>query len=193
MPIKYDTIGTSYNATRQADPYITTRLLSLLRAKKDEVYLDLGCGTGNYTAALAEKGLKFVGAEPSETMLKAARERNQNIRWLAGTGELIPTDDGIFGGIIATLTIHHWSDLTKAFLEISRVLTANGRLIIFTSTPEQMKSYWLTYYFPKMLRASIVQMPSLHHIREAAEKADLQIGDLEKIFYQERPSRLLTK
>jgi len=37
-----------------------------------------------------------------------------------------------------------------------------------------MKGYWLNYYFPEMLRSSIVQMPSFNQIKEATEEAGLQ-------------------
>jgi ubiquinone/menaquinone biosynthesis C-methylase UbiE len=180
MNIKYDEIGSGYNATRQADPYLTERLFCLLQPKSDKLYLDLGCGTGNYTTALANKGVKFIGVEPSEKMLAEARSGNQNISWLKGTAEHIPANNESFDGIIATLTIHHWTDIFKAFLEISRVLSHNGRLVLFTSTPEQMKGYWLNYYFPRMLHASIIQMPSVDDIREAIKQTNLEISNIEK-------------
>lgn len=182
---KYDKIGTGYNSTRQADPYLAERLFYHLQPKSDKLYLDIGCGTGNYTITLAIKGFNFIGVEPSEKMLNEAKSRNQDINWLKGTAEQIPADDKAFDGIVATLTIHHWIDLTKAFIEINRVLSDNGRLVLFTSTPEQMKGYWLNHYFPKMLNASIVQMPSLADIKEAIAQTELEITDIEKYFIKD--------
>lgn len=60
---KYDIIATGYNSTRQADPYLTSRLLYWLKPTKDKLYLDIGCGTGNYTIALADNGVNFVGID----------------------------------------------------------------------------------------------------------------------------------
>lgn len=185
MSIKYDTIGTGYNSTRQADPYLTERLLFHLQPKSEGTYLDIGCGTGNYTIALAERGFKFVGVEPSAQMLNEARSRNQEINWLQGTAEQIPAGNEEFDGLIATLTIHHWKDLEKAFSEISRVLSKNGRFVLFTSTPEQMKGYWLNHYFPKMLHSSIVQMPSLSGIQEAIKQTGLRVTGTEKYFIKD--------
>jgi ubiquinone/menaquinone biosynthesis C-methylase UbiE len=139
---KYDKIGTGYNSTRQADPYLTERLYYQLQPKTDRLYLDIGCGTGNYTCTLADKGLNFIGVEPSEKMLSEAKIRNQHINWFKGRAEQIPTEDEVFDGIIATLTIHHWTDLKKAFAELDRVLVDNGKIVMFTSSPEQMKGYW---------------------------------------------------
>jgi ubiquinone/menaquinone biosynthesis C-methylase UbiE len=143
---KYDKIGTGYNSTRQADPYLTERLYYQLQPKTDRLYLDIGCGTGNYTCTLADKGLNFIGVEPSEKMLSEAKIRNQHINWFKGRAEQIPTEDEVFDGIIATLTIHHWTDLKKAFAELDRVLVDNGKIVMFTSSPEQMKGYWLNHY-----------------------------------------------
>ncbi|HEX9979001.1 MAG TPA: class I SAM-dependent methyltransferase [Flavobacterium sp.] len=182
MDVKYDKIGTGYNSTRKADPYLTARILFLLRTQNGKRYLDLGCGTGNYTSVLADNGLKFIGIDPSEKMLAEAKARNQNVTWLKGTAEHIPMDDKVVDGIIATLSIHHWSNIKKAFGEISRVLSDKGKLVLFTSTPEQMKGYWLNHYFPKMLHSSIVQMPSIDVIREATEEAGLIISGIEKYF-----------
>ena len=185
MDIKYDKIGTGYNSTRQADPYLTERLLYHLLPNTDKLYLDIGCGTGNYTITLANKGFNFVGVEPSEKMLNEAKSRNQDINWLKGTAEQIPADDKSFDGIIATLTIHHWTDLKKAFIEINRVLSDNSRIVVFTSTPEQMKGYWLNHYFPKMLYASILQMPSHADINQAISQTELEITDIEKYFIKD--------
>lgn len=182
MDITYDQIGSGYNSTRQADPFIVERLLYHLQPKIDKLYLDIGCGTGNYTIAFADKGFKFIGVEPSEKMLNEAKVRNQTIGWFQGTAEKIPAEDKSFQGIIGTLTIHHWKDLKIAFKEISRVLSNNGRFVIFTSTPEQMKGYWLNHYFPEMMHSSIVQMPSISHIKEAISKLDLEITNIEEYY-----------
>lgn len=181
----YNTIGTGYNATRQADPFIAARLLSLLSPAKDRLYLDIGCGTGNYTNMLASQGYKFYGIDPSEKMLAEARQKNESINWLNAFVEEMPFDDETFDGAVATLTIHHWKDLAKAFWEIHRVLKTGSKLVLFTSTPEQMQGYWLNHYFPKMLQSSTEQMPSLESIETACNAAGLKIIGTEKYFVQD--------
>lgn len=183
--LKYDLIGSGYNSTRQADPYLVSRLIHHLQPDKEKLYLDIGCGTGNYTLALAEKGFTLYGVEPSEKMLNEATKRSDKVQWLSGTAENIPAKDQMFAGIIATLTIHHWTNLNKAFSELNRVLLEKGKIVLFTSTPEQMKGYWLNNYFPKMLEASIIQMPSLENIIRAATYAGLEVTNTEKYFIQD--------
>jgi len=178
----YDTIGTGYNITRQADPYITERLFQILSPKITGTYLDIGCGTGNYTIAMANRGINFYGVEPSEKMLDMARAKNIQVNWLLGRSEEIPANDNFFDGAIATLTVHHWTDIKKAFTEIYRVLKKGGKIVLFTATPEQMKGYWLNHCFPKMLEDSIIQMPSFDIIKDAAINAGFEIIGTEKYF-----------
>jgi len=90
----------------------------------------------------------------------------------------------VVDGIIGSLTIHHWTDLNKGFNELNAVLKPNGRIVIFTSTPKQMKGYWLNHYFPKMLKDSIIQMPALITVKEAMENAGFELAKTEKYFIQ---------
>ena len=63
----YDKIGIGYDTTRRADPFILSRLLHYLAPVKGRLYLDVGCGTGNYTAAIELRtaaGLATVHVEP---------------------------------------------------------------------------------------------------------------------------------
>ena len=183
--ILYDNIGLGYNSTRQADPYIAEKLVQLLLPNPSGLYLDIGCGTGNYTIVLANRGINFYGVEPSEKMLNIASSRNAKVNWLLGVAEKIPVNNNMFDGAIATLTIHHWADINKAFREIYRVLNHDSKFVIFTSTPDQMKGYWLNHYFPKMLRNSISQMPSFEIIEKAAIETGFVITNIEKYFIQD--------
>ncbi len=183
--ILYNSIGLGYNSTRQADPYIADKLFQFLSPQHDGLYIDIGCGTGNYTIALADRGLNFYGAEPSEKMLNIARSRYGSVNWFLGQAEQIPLDGNLFDGAIATLTIHHWTDIKKALKEIHRVLKKDAKMVFFTATPEQMKGYWLNHYFPKMLEDSILQMPSFNMINDALAEAGFIITEIEKYFIQD--------
>lgn len=179
MPVKYDRIGSGYNRTRKADPHLADRMFELLQVGAGSSCLDIGCGTGNYTVALARRGLAFTGVDPSEKMLEKASLANPQVRWLQGTAEAIPLPTRSMDGALASLTLHHWADLEAGCREVRRVLRPDARWVIFTSTPEQMQGYWLRHYFPNMLEDSIAQMPSMPLVEGALHQAGFAIEKTE--------------
>ncbi|WP_111683769.1 class I SAM-dependent methyltransferase [Winogradskyella tangerina] len=180
MPAKYNKIGINYNQTRKADPYLTEQLIKHLNPKNDGLYLDIGCGTGNYTIALWKKGFHFIGIDPSIEMLQKAQLKNKDIKWHIGTAEKTGLTENSVDGIIATLTIHHWRNLSRAFSELAYVLKPVGKVVIFTSSPIQMEGYWLNHYFPKMLKDSILQMPSIDNVLAVLHSAGFKLKAKEK-------------
>jgi ubiquinone/menaquinone biosynthesis C-methylase UbiE len=169
-PPLYDHIGTHYDVTRRADSYLIERLIHHLGGEPTGTYLDLACGTGNYTVAVAHTGRRMHGIDQSQRMIAAAREKSRAVTWHLGEVEALPFPDRVFSGLICTLAIHHFQALQPVFQEAFRVL-ARGRLVLFTSTAEQMRGYWLNAYFPTAMARSIVQMPSLPTIVQALERS----------------------
>lgn len=174
MEVTYDNIGNNYNLTRKADKFLTQQLLHHLQPTQDGTYLDIGCGTGNYTSELQKKGLQCIGIDPSKQMLEKAKLKNDQVLWKLDSAENIGLPENFVDGIIGFLTIHHWTHLENGFLQLSKVLKPNGRMVIFTSTPKQMKGYWLNHYFPKMLSDSMIQMPTLKRIETAMKESGIE-------------------
>ena len=183
--IVYDKIGSGYNATRKADPYLTERIFELLAPASSGVYMDIGCGTGNYLEALTQKGLNFYGVDPSKTMLNVARSKNITATFLEAAAEAIPIEDNYFDGATAILTTHHWPNLVAGLTEVHRVLKQGSRLIMFTFTPEQMKGYWLYHYFPKMIEKCMTLSPSLDRLEEIVRRSGYSSIKTELYFVKE--------
>ncbi len=79
---RYDKIGIDYDSTRRADKYLAQRMFYLINSEQEEsLYLDIGCGTGNYTSILNKMGLNFIGIDPSDEMMDKAKEKNSSIIW----------------------------------------------------------------------------------------------------------------
>jgi ubiquinone/menaquinone biosynthesis C-methylase UbiE len=179
----YDVIGVGYDTARKADPQIVARLRNHLQALDRTRVLDVACGTGNYTVALARSGLNMTGADISEEMLSQARMKSSEVKWAQADVARLPYPDAAFSGATCILAIHHFDDLKQAFRQVYRTM-GKGRFVIFTASPEQMERYWLKEYFPKAMEDSCKQMPSLTHIVEALTETGFKLIGLETFLIQ---------
>lgn len=125
--------------------------------------LDIACGTGNYTMALENTNLHMTGCDISNEMLKQAKEKSNTINWVEADVMKLPFKNNTFDGVTCTLSIHHFADLLSPFQEAYRTLD-KGRFVVFTSSPEQMRNYWLNEYFPNAIRKSADQMPDINDV-----------------------------
>src|SRR5262249_18341753 len=116
----YDAIGRGYDTTRRADPVIAERLRRLLEVRGDGVYLDLGCGTGNYTVTLAMAGGRWIGVDNSAYMIGVARRKSSAITWQLASAAALPLPAGEISGVVCVLAIHHFSALADTFREVRR-------------------------------------------------------------------------
>jgi SAM-dependent methyltransferase len=170
MPALYDHIGATYARSRRADPAIAQTLAQELRLAPTGAYLDLACGTGNYTVALSAQGGAWSAIDVSEVMLAQARSKSRSIAWAQSSADALAFPDATFDGAICTLAIHHFPGLEAPFAEVRRTLRC-GAFVIFTGLAEQMRHYWLGHYFPEMMARSIEKMPCESQIRSALLRA----------------------
>src|SRR5437879_574075 len=131
----YDSIGCTYDVTRTADPFIVSRLLHHLKPSPTRLYLDVGCGSGNYTSALAKAGVNLIGADASTEMLTKARSKLPH-RLLQTDAHHLSFADDTFDGAISTFVHHHFRDPQSAFWEIGRVIKRTSRFVILNATAE---------------------------------------------------------
>ncbi|MBS1688001.1 MAG: class I SAM-dependent methyltransferase [Bacteroidetes bacterium] len=185
MEVIYNTIGQGYNATRKADPYIAERLYQLLLPEENGIYLDIGCGTGNYLQAMINKGLDMKGIDPSDIMLDAARGKQLNTELIKAYAHDIPFPKGYFNGAMAILTIHHWSNRQTGMNELRRVIKPGGRLVFFSFTPQQTMNYWLHHYFPRMITQAASIVPTLDEMKDILTEAGFGTTETELYYTKE--------
>jgi ubiquinone/menaquinone biosynthesis C-methylase UbiE len=124
----YDRIGNSYDITRTADQEILKRLKAHLDPISEGLYLDVACGSGNYTVALADLGYNLYGIDVSEKMLRTARSKSSaSVRWLLHDATTMPFVEGQFSGALCICAVHHFSDLVAVFQEVYRTRNCNFR------------------------------------------------------------------
>jgi ArsR family transcriptional regulator len=91
---------------------------------------DLGCGTGQMTAALAPFVKHVIAVDGSAAMLQAAKKRLhglENVELRRGELEALPIDDGRLDAATIALVLHHLPEPGLALSEVARVLKPGGR------------------------------------------------------------------
>ncbi len=101
-----------------------------------ERVLDVGCGEGAFSAALAEAGARPVGVEVASEPVRRARLRHPGLEFHHAPGAL-PFPAGEFDAVWAGEVIEHVVDGLGLLDELSRVLRPGGRLLI--STPDHSR------------------------------------------------------
>ena len=105
---------------------------------------DLGCGTGQVTAALAPFVARVIAVDGSAAMLQAAKKRLHgidNVDLRRGDLESLPIDDARLDAAMLTLVLHHLSEPERALAEIARVVKPGGRAIVVDMQPHERENY----------------------------------------------------
>lgn len=104
--------------------------------------LDVACGTGSFSLALAEKGMEVIAVDPSDGMLTVAREKAEtagaDILFLCQSAEELELYGTVDGVVCCLDSINHITDsetLLAAFKRISLFLE-RGKLFIFDVNTE---------------------------------------------------------
>lgn len=101
--------------------------------------LDLGCGTGRLTLALAAAGHRVTGVDPAAPSLAAARAKPgaERVTWIEGTSAVLPRrafDVAVMTSHVAQYFVDDtgWAD---ALADLRRALTPGGRLVFDARDP----------------------------------------------------------
>ncbi len=96
--------------------------------------LDLGCGPGTLTLALAGHVGEAIGVDPEPDMLaEAARQASlagvRNVRWIEARAEDLPPDLGRFH-LVTMGRSFHWMDRDQVLETVADILTPTGGLVL---------------------------------------------------------------
>ena len=109
--------------------------------------LDVGCGPGPLTKALADLlGAENVTAvDPSESFVEACRERVPGADVRVGVGEDLPFEDGEFDAVLAQLVVQLMQDRDAGVEEMARVVRPGGVVaacVWDARTMPVLRSFW---------------------------------------------------
>lgn len=109
------------------------RLVALADLAEEFDCLDVACGTGALTRAIAEKTKRkgrLVGMDLNLGMLAVARESEPTVQWVEGAAESLPFEDASFDRVFCQFGLMFFRDRVAALKEMRRVTGINGKTVI---------------------------------------------------------------
>ena len=112
--------------------HILNRVEALDAVDRVPLALDVGCGAGLSTAALAHRGIAqcVLGVDPSLAMISRARSQGKAGLIGLAAAEALPLRSGSVGLMTAAGSLDH-ADIPAFFSESARVLSPNGLLVVY--------------------------------------------------------------
>jgi len=95
--------------------------------------VDVGCGTGAFSAALAERGWTVTGVDISEDQLRLARQRGLEV--VRADAEALPFRDATFDAAVSTWTHTDVDDFAAVLAEVARVLRPGAPFVYVGAHP----------------------------------------------------------
>ena len=138
--------------------------------------LDLGCGTGQLPARLADElpDARIAGCDFSAGMLRRAAARCPGAQFVQGDAGQLPFADGVFDAIVSTEAFHWFPDPARALAECLRILRPGGHLLLaVTQTPAVPVSELI--HLGSRLLGEPFYWPSRRQAREWIETAGFRV------------------
>ncbi|MGE5561160.1 MAG: class I SAM-dependent methyltransferase [Chloroflexota bacterium] len=170
--LDYNRLATDYARYRKTHPHVLASLLRSIKGTQTRV-LEVGCGTANYLAALAEiAGCGCAGIDPSEEMLARARDKAVPMALTLGRAEQLPFAGGSFDVVFSVDVIHHVQDRAQYYREAFRVLSPGGVVCTVTDSEWVIRRRRpLTSHFPETVAAELGRYPSADSLKTMMDQA----------------------
>jgi SAM-dependent methyltransferase len=171
--LDFDQRASEYARHRTIHPGVVNELVeSGLFTPKTRV-LDVGCGTGNYAAALTKATkCRISGVDPSQRMLDRARDAAAWESLVQGSAESLPFPHDSFDVVMSTDVIHHIRDRDAYFREAARALCPGGRIVTVTDSHETIpRRRPLSSHFPETVSIELQRYPPVPRLLEEMARA----------------------
>lgn len=164
---------------------------SYVKGQRIKTIVDLGCGTGRFSEALAVHfDAEVIGIDPSQKMLEQAqgKRRDRRIRYQPGSAESVPVPDNSVDLVFMSMIFHHLDDPALAARECRRVLRDQATAFLRAGTRERIPSYPYVGFFPESRPILAERLPTHTFVHEVFEAAGFRTAISEVITQEIAPS-----
>jgi ubiquinone/menaquinone biosynthesis C-methylase UbiE len=128
------------NTVEDADSYqqkvILPNLLRIVAPKKGVKILDVGCGTGVFSRAFAEKGAKVIGVDIGKELIEIAEKKSSDVSYVvASADDLSKIKEEDFDTATIVLAIQNMKNLDAVVGEVNKKIKNGGRLVLVMNHP----------------------------------------------------------
>ncbi len=115
-------------------------MIDSVEAKPDDLWLDIGCGTGELAFLATRTGATIHGSDISLVMIETARrqavERGHDLSFEVGDCEALPYEDETYDVVTSSVGAIFAPDHRRVASELARVLKPGGRLALTAWTTD---------------------------------------------------------
>jgi ubiquinone/menaquinone biosynthesis C-methylase UbiE len=191
---RYDETSADYDTTRAAvgAELVADAITEYSVNPTNIALLDVGCGSGNFSAALIERVGHIDAIDMSTGMLGKAREKlsaasaDGRIAFHQGDIRSLPFPDSAFDAAMVNQVLHHLESGTEdgypghreALAEIHRVLRPGGILTLHFCDHHQLQNaFWFYQLIPKASAAALRRCAALAHLEQYCAEIGFTIVD----------------
>jgi SAM-dependent methyltransferase len=122
---------------------MTEVTLAMAQPGPEKRILDVASGVGQDSIALAARGARVVGAEPSRRMIGMAevfaeKKEGPMPTWVRGWSDSLPFGTGAFDACICKGALDHFDRPERAIAEMARVTSTRGRVVLAIANFESL-------------------------------------------------------
>ena len=120
--------------------------------------LDLACGTGDLTKAMAQRDWRVTGLDISSEMMAVGETKCAKVRprpaFVLGSAEAIPFADNTFDAVTIAFGLRNFDHRAQCLAEIRRVLKPGGQLAVleFAEPKNRLWRALYLFYFKHSMR-----------------------------------------